>query len=106
MKKLANVIAIAALIGTPALAADMAVKAPPPTPAPVSSWTGWYVGANVGGHWGTDKITTTTDAGGGFGPDGAAAIDAASPISLRPEGVIGGVQAGYNWQVKYLSLRS
>ena len=32
-----------------ALAADMAVKAPPPPPpAPVYSWTGWYVGGNVG----------------------------------------------------------
>jgi outer membrane immunogenic protein len=33
-------------------AADMAVKAPtPPIPAPVFSWTGFYVGANVGGAW-------------------------------------------------------
>jgi outer membrane immunogenic protein len=103
MKKVAFGIAtVAALIGTPALAADLgrpAYKAPPPLPAPVYSWTGWYVGGNVGGHWGTDKITTTTDTGGGFGPAGAAAIDAASPTSLHPDGVIGGVQAGYNWQV-------
>jgi hypothetical protein len=38
-----------------AFAADMAVKAPPPPPpppAPVYSWTGWYVGGDVGYGWG------------------------------------------------------
>jgi opacity protein-like surface antigen len=48
MKKPATAIAAIALIGTPAFAADMAVKAPPPPPAPVYSWTGWYVGGNIG----------------------------------------------------------
>jgi hypothetical protein len=42
MKKLATAIAAVALIGTPAFAADMAVKAPPPAPAhsgaQLSSW--------------------------------------------------------------------
>jgi outer membrane immunogenic protein len=32
--------ALATLIGTPALAADIALKAPPPAPVPVWSWTG------------------------------------------------------------------
>ena len=51
MRKLATVIAAIALIGTPAFAADMAVKAPPlATPvAPVINWTGFYVGGNLGG---------------------------------------------------------
>src|SRR5436305_14392959 len=41
--------AIAALIGTPAMAADMPVKAPPRTPVPVAtSWTGCYVDGGVG----------------------------------------------------------
>lgn len=31
-----------------ARAADMAVKAPAPLPAPIYSWTGFYVGGNVG----------------------------------------------------------
>jgi outer membrane immunogenic protein len=103
MKRLAIAIAAIALIGTSAFAADLnkpVYKAPPPPPlAPVYNWTGWYVGGNVGGHWGTDKITTTTQSGGGFTVAGAAAVDAASPTSLHPDGVIGGVQAGYNWQV-------
>jgi outer membrane immunogenic protein len=53
VKRLATAIAAIALIGTPAFAADMAVKAPPPPPAPVFSWTGWYVGGNVGYSWGS-----------------------------------------------------
>jgi outer membrane immunogenic protein len=50
MKRLATVIAVIALIGTPAFAADLAVpmpvKAPPPPPP--FSWTGFYVGGNAG----------------------------------------------------------
>ncbi len=61
MKKLATcVFAVAALIGAPAFAAHMAVKAPPPPPAPVYNWTGFYVGGNVGYGWGN----TNTDAAG------------------------------------------
>ena len=54
MKRLATAIAAIALIGTPAFAADMAVKtpvkAPPPAPvAPVVNWIGYYIGGNLGG---------------------------------------------------------
>jgi outer membrane immunogenic protein len=34
-----------------ASAADMAVKAPPPAPAPVFSWTGFYIGVDGGADW-------------------------------------------------------
>src|SRR5580658_7596952 len=35
-------------------AADMPVKAPPAPPAPPApSWTGWYIGINGGGAWGS-----------------------------------------------------
>jgi outer membrane immunogenic protein len=44
--------AILALCGTPAFAADMAVKAPPMAPAPVFSWTGCYFGGEMGVGWG------------------------------------------------------
>ena len=62
MKKLATAIAAIALIGTPAFAADMAVKAPPsPPPAPVYNWTGWYVGVNAGASMG--NANTDVDLG-------------------------------------------
>ncbi len=51
--------ALAALIGTPALAADMAApvyKAPPPL-APMFSWTGFYVGVNGGSAGATSPVT-------------------------------------------------
>lgn len=47
---------IATLIGTPALAADMPLKAPT-LPAPVPSWTGFYLGADVGGVWTSESAT-------------------------------------------------
>jgi outer membrane immunogenic protein len=38
-------------------AADMPVKALPPQPLPVFSWTGFYVGANIGGAWANNSWT-------------------------------------------------
>jgi outer membrane immunogenic protein len=42
---------VGALVATPVLAADMPVKARPTAPVSVDSWTGCYVGANIGGIW-------------------------------------------------------
>jgi outer membrane immunogenic protein len=48
-----GIAAVALLIGTPALAADMAIKAPPATVvAPPLSWTGPYAGISGGYGWG------------------------------------------------------
>jgi outer membrane immunogenic protein len=110
-----NKLAIAAVVGSALLtgivtasAADMAVKAPVPmAPAPFS-WTGFYVGANVGGAW------TPNNGGSDFGPlfppfivlAPQAAIPTLIPGQLdvlagggRRSGVIGGGQVGYNYQV-------
>jgi outer membrane immunogenic protein len=91
---------IPAGISIPAMAADMEPVGAPAYKAtrPVMrayDWTGFYVGGNVGGHWGSDKISTVADAAG-FGDAGAAAIDAAASTTLHPTGFIGGLQAGYN----------
>ena len=80
--------ALTALIGTPALAADMALKAPPP-PAPVLSWTGGYVGLNGGygwGRWNSNSIAAIF-------PDGVT-----TNADPNVQGWFGGVTAGYNWQ--------
>lgn len=85
----------------PALAADMGIGAPMPTykaAAPVMhayDWTGFYVGGTAGGHWSSDKISTSSGTFDGD-PSGGAAIDAASPVTLHPQGFIGGVEGGYN----------
>ena len=39
--------------------ADVAEKAPPPPLVPVFSWTGFYIGPNVGGAWANNRWTDT-----------------------------------------------
>ncbi|HEY6256761.1 MAG TPA: outer membrane beta-barrel protein [Xanthobacteraceae bacterium] len=94
-----------ALGPSPARAGDLEIPSVVPAPAykapapvmRVYDWTGFYVGGNAGGHWGSDKITTTTDVDfEGLGAAGGLAIDAASGTTLHPSGFIGGLQAGYN----------
>lgn len=97
MNRLAIGIAAIALTGTPAFAADMAIKAAPPAPAPVYNWTGWYAGVNAGASFGNVKTDFTVT------PAFLAAVDQGSPglaSSNReyPDGFIGGGQIGYNWQ--------
>jgi outer membrane immunogenic protein len=90
--------AIAALIGSPAFAADMPLKAP--APALVASWAGWYVGLNagwVGSTGNTINITGTDTDGGGLG-SALAAGNIPAAINLGYSGVLGGGQVGYNWQ--------
>jgi outer membrane immunogenic protein len=76
----------------PAMAADMPVKAPPKAP-PVFTWTGFYIGGNVGYGWGRD------DTGIAPGPTAAQFVNLLPQIlATNPKGVLGGGQAGYNWQ--------
>src|SRR5262249_49697436 len=41
------------------MAVKMPVKAPPPLPASIYSWTGFYVGGNVGYSWGRSSTNAT-----------------------------------------------
>jgi outer membrane immunogenic protein len=89
MKKLLLVGAAAtALLGGSANAADLArpapVYAPPPVVVPLFTWTGCYVGGNVGGIWAAD--TWSDSVFGGFGSSSAS-------------GALGGAQVGCNYQV-------
>jgi outer membrane immunogenic protein len=84
-------------LAIPASAADLA---PLPMAPPLLSWTGFYVGGNVGWAGSTDAVTNLgTDTGtGGFG---TALLNGGIPgiVNLNETGVIGGGQVGYNWQV-------
>ena len=53
---------------------------------PVFNWTGFYVGGNVGGAWGQSSVNEP------------AAIYGATTFTNNLSGIIGGFQAGYNWQ--------
>jgi outer membrane immunogenic protein len=79
-------------IAAVANAADMPVKAPPaPVPPPIFSWTGFYIGGNVGAGWSDRTLNDTL-----FGVD----------ITNQGNGAtfIGGGQVGYNYQINSLVL--
>jgi outer membrane immunogenic protein len=99
-KALIGIAAAVALIGTPALAADMPLKAPPAPPPPAWSWTGFYVGGNVGYSWGGRNDI----AGNGSDISFPALIPVPNAFAFagsqasRINGAIGGAQFGYNYQ--------
>ena len=73
-------VAAFALVAGAAQAADLPRRAAPPAPiyvAPIFTWTGFYVGAQIGGGWGRSEI---------------------GAISYNANGVVGGLHAGYNMQ--------
>ena len=83
----------------PAVAADMAVmplKAPVPI-APPFSWTGFYLGGNVGAGFGTTE--TSVNVGPALTAVTGTPVTATAPlVSETFNGFVGGIQAGYNWQ--------
>jgi outer membrane immunogenic protein len=106
---LAGILGLAVLSTVaPARAADMPLKAPP-APAPYSStWSGFYLGGNVGADWGH---STLMPAPGlpflAFSNAGGFVITPAQFATLPPTpgsstSLIGGGQAGYNWQVGHV----
>lgn len=95
MKKFAfGMLAAVAMTGS-AFAADMApryAKAPAPPPVVVYSWTGCYIGGNVGGGW---ERTAQTQIGK---VDGTAIIPNNNYGGSTGSSVIGGGQIGCDYQ--------
>jgi outer membrane immunogenic protein len=79
---------LAFLAGNSAFAQDRARSSPQYSAMPVTvyNWNGFYAGANLGGSF------------GGSSADVSFAGTAFAPTSQRMDGVLGGLQAGYNWQ--------
>src|ERR1700730_7990862 len=77
-------VATAALCSTSAFAADMPVKAAPMAAPAAFSWTGCYLGGNVGGAWGRDSDWEFELGGTGGHP--------------KYSGAIGGGQIGCDYQ--------
>jgi outer membrane immunogenic protein len=89
---LVSVSPVALLVGSPANAADLARKAPPPmvAPAPAYSWTGCYVGAHVGWGWGHNRFSE-----GSFSTRGRTVVGQGG---LDSSGALFGGQVGCNYQ--------
>ena len=94
MRRISIVLAALAVSG-PVFAADLPVKAPPVRVA-TPGWTGCYIGVNLGGGWGQH----TGDRGIINSGNGTlnAGIGVPAALDIGPSGVIGGGQAGCNYQ--------
>jgi outer membrane immunogenic protein len=91
MKKLLSAALALTAFTAPAIAADLArpvYKAPPPPPPVYFSWTGCYVGGNVGGLWVNREFTDRLIGSPFFG----------ETFTSNTSSLIGGVQAGCNYQ--------
>ena len=85
---------LAALAGS-ATAADLGARAPapyqpPPPPPPLFSWTGCYIGGNIGGGWASHSSNDVTGAVTG--------VIGADLGSHTASGLIGGGQIGCDYQ--------
>jgi outer membrane immunogenic protein len=90
--------AIATVAATSAMAADLPMKQPVYTKAPVYvepifDWTGFYVGGNIGYSWGRSSDTSTIT-------NGAGTIVFSGVDRTDLNGIVGGGQIGYNWQMR------
>jgi outer membrane immunogenic protein len=86
-----------ASVGAIALTASAAAaELPPPAPpAPIFTWTGLYVGLQIGYAWDYDPTTLIAQ-----NPATLAVFN--SSVTSDPNGVIGGAHLGYNLQIGQL----
>jgi outer membrane immunogenic protein len=110
MKKfLLSTVALATMTAG-AMAADLPARRMAPAPyaaVPVFTWTGFYVGANVGAAWNSNRRDNFGFNGPLASPGGVPVVDAVGNNfgaggviggNRNRTSILGGVQAGYNWQ--------
>ena len=91
--------ALSAILAQGAFAADLPTKkGPPPAPAVAApfSWPGFYLGGNLGYVFDPDRVY---DLSGQYGHLFNGGSD-----TLNPSGIVGGLQAGYNYQIQNFVL--
>ncbi len=99
IKSVASALALA-LLSTTAFAADLPsrrappVYAPPP-PIPVFSWTGLYIGGQVGYQFGRSNALAYDNFGNGLAANGAS-----------PNGIVGGGHIGYLFSTQSIPVLS
>ncbi len=91
-------IALLGSVSATAFAADLPSRKEAPVyiaPAPVFSWTGFYVGAEFGGQWGNNSTSLVNNYTGNT---------LLTTGSYNTSGVVGGGLVGYNYQINQFVL--
>ena len=91
-------IALLGSVSATAFAADLPSRKEAPVyiaPAPVFSWTGFYVGAEFGGQWGQNSTSLVNNYTGNT---------LLTTGSYNTSGVVGGGLVGYNYQINQFVL--
>ena len=90
-------VALLSSVSATAFAADLPSRKEAPVylaPAPVYSWTGFYVGAEFGGQWGNNSTSLVNNYTGNT---------LLTTGSYNTSGVVGGI-VGYNYQINQFVL--
>jgi len=85
-----GVLALASGVQAADLGPPTVYKTPPLAPW---SWTGFYLGGNVGAAWGQSTLSNNPGT-----------LWLGAPANANTTSIIGGVQAGYNWQINSVVL--
>ena len=91
-----GIAAVTSLLATSAFAADLPARTYTKAPVyvePVYNWTGFYIGGNLGYSWGRSNDTSTLT-------NTAGTVLFAGTDKSDLNGIVGGGQIGYNWQMQ------
>src|SRR6185437_8635557 len=92
-KSILGFIATGALIAAPAMAADLRMPLKAPIAPSVFSWTGFYIGGNVGGSWAHVPENFSIPS-----------LLLAVSNNATSTSLIGGGQIGFNYQINHFVL--